>query len=300
MEKAGKIAFFCGGIWIIIAIVLISVSLKKLSPIEYGVEYDRWAKTLDDAAKSGGLHLGPVGYKFVKFPSTQITSNFNDTCVSRDGLRVGFAVTFQYSLEVKHITEVIEKYKDFKAWGVIVESAATSAVQHSCSTYDVTSFQALRNQIQTTMYEKMKDKLIPIRALANSLQLSNVDLPSEYKSAVSEKQQAEEDIALAINQRAQETTKANTEFLSAEEEAKKIMDNAWNTANITITQANLKAQETAFAFGKEKQVLMQARTGFNLDSNGIMSYMATQMYATASSLSASVGEPSRISRKDEL
>mmetsp|Transcript_3697 Transcript_3697/g.5574 ORF Transcript_3697/g.5574 Transcript_3697/m.5574 type:complete len:311 (+) Transcript_3697:102-1034(+) len=286
--------------WLIIAIVLIAVSLKKLSPTEYGVEYDRWTKTLDEAAKAGGLHLGPVGYRFVKFPSTQITSNFADTCVSRDGLRVGYQVTFQYSLEVKHMTEVVEKYRDFQTWGTVAESAATSAVQHTCSEYNVTNFQAMRNQIQSTMFDKTKDKLSSIRALANSLQLSNIDLPSEYKSAVSEKQRAVEDIALAINQRIQETTKANTELLAAEEEAKKIMENAFNTANITITQANLKAEETEFAFSKEKEVLVQAQTTFGLDNNGLLSYTATQMYASTSKLSASVGEPSKISRKDEL
>lgn len=286
--------------WIIISIILISVSLKKLSTTEYGVEYDRWKKTLDDAAKSGGLHNGPPGYRFVKFPSTQISVNLADTCVSRDGLRVNYEVTFQYSLQANHITEVVRKYKDFKTWAVIVEAAGTSAVQHSCSNFNVTNFQGLRNQIQTHMYDKVKSKFTSIRAEANSLQLSNVNLPVQYKDAISEKQRAEEDIALAINQRNQETTKANTELLAASQEATRLMDNAYNTGNVTITQAYFKANETAFAFEKEKEVLLQAKINFNLDNNGVLAYMTNQLYETTEGLSASFGEPAIISRKDEL
>ena len=38
---------------LIIAIILIAVSLKKLSSTQLGVEYDTWSKQLDDAAKLG-------------------------------------------------------------------------------------------------------------------------------------------------------------------------------------------------------------------------------------------------------
>ncbi len=98
---------------LIISIALLATSIKKLSSVEYGVEYDKWAKTLDDAAKSGGLHIGPVGFKFIKFPSTQISSDLADTCVSRDGLRVGFQVQFQYQMPAEWIADAVLKYRNF-------------------------------------------------------------------------------------------------------------------------------------------------------------------------------------------
>lgn len=290
----------CAGAWVLIAIILISVSLKRLSPVEYGVQYDRWTKTLDDAAKSGGLHIGPVGYRFIKFPSLQISLDLADTCVSRDGLRVAYSVTFQYSLQPDYITEVAEKYRDFKTWDVIVEAAATSAVQHSCSMYNITSFQQQRNQIQDTMFEKTRDKLLPIRAEANSLQLSNVDLPKLYTDAVSDKQRAEEDIALAINQRNQELTKAETGLKAAQEEATKITDNANNTAQITLTQARLKAEEITYTLTRQTEALKHAQDNLGLDSNGILAYMSNQLYENARSLKATIGEPAVMSRKSQL
>jgi len=291
------------------SIILISVSLKKLSTIEYGIQYDRWAKTLDDATKQGGLHAGPPGYRFIKFPSTQISANIADTCVSRDGLRVGFDTTFQYQMPAEHIVTVVKKYRNFKGWSTIVEAAGNAAVQHTCSEFNVTDFQSMRTIIQDSMLNNLRMKLEGslegitengMYAVATSLQLTNVQLPQLYNNAVSEKQRAEEDIALAKNQRTQESTKANTELLAAEEEARKILENAYNYANVTIIRADLKAEATRFAFSKEKEVLVKAKETFSLTSDGVIAYMTNQLYASTDHLTVKVGEPAKISRKDEL
>jgi regulator of protease activity HflC (stomatin/prohibitin superfamily) len=299
----------CTIIAIIVSSTLIGVSLKKLTSLEYGIEYDVWAKTLDDAAKQGGLFLGPPGYKFVKFPSTQISADLSDTCLSRDGLRVGFSVSFQYQMPVDKIVNVIEKYRDYKGWSITVQAAGNSAVQHTCSDFNVTDFQSLRAVIQDEMFDNLKIKLEGslegitddgVYALASSLQLRYVDLPSEYREAVSGKQRAEEDIALARNQRIQETTKSQTELLAAKEEAQKIFDTAINDANVTIFEAELKKEETLFAFKEQKDVLVEAKENFNLNADGVLAYMTNQLYAATKNLDVTVGEPARISRKDEL
>ena len=61
-----------------------------------GVQYNIHKKQLDEATKSGGLFLGPPGFRFIKFPSTFITVDVHDRqCVSSDGLLVEFSATFQ-------------------------------------------------------------------------------------------------------------------------------------------------------------------------------------------------------------
>merc|ERR1719330_1324789 len=107
---------------VIVAIILLAVSLQKISSTELGVEYDRWAKQLDDAAKTGGLHTGPPGFRFIKFPSTQITADIEDTCVSKDGIRVQFHVSYQYIMPEQWIVEAIQKYRDYPKWITIVEA----------------------------------------------------------------------------------------------------------------------------------------------------------------------------------
>lgn len=78
---------------LLLGIVLLATSLKKLNSTEYGVQYNVHSKQLDDAARTGGLHAGPPGYEFIKFPSTFVTVDLpSDICVSRNGLRVQFDV----------------------------------------------------------------------------------------------------------------------------------------------------------------------------------------------------------------
>jgi regulator of protease activity HflC (stomatin/prohibitin superfamily) len=300
---------FCTFAAVLVSSIILGVSLKKLTSLEYGVEYDKWGKMLEDSAKQGGLFIGPPGYRFIKFPSTQITQQLQDTCLSRDGLRVVFDVTYQYQMPVDSIVTIIEKYRNFKGWDNVVMAAGVAAVQHTCADFNVTDFQGLRNVIQDAMLNNLKMKLEGsldgitddgVYAYASSLQLKNVELPQPYKDAVSDKQRAEEDIKLAKNQRFQEETKANTELLAAKEEARKIIDTAYNDANVTVIQANLKAEETLFALQKQQDVLEQAQISFGLNSNGIIAYITNQLFATSRKLDVTVGEPSKISRKDEL
>lgn len=305
------------GFLLILAIVLISVSLKRLKSTEYGVQYDKLAKVLDDAAKYGGLHPGPPGFKFIKFPSVQINAENEDTCVSRDGLRVQYSVSYQYQMPEEQIVGAIVNYRDFKKWATVVEAAGNSAIQHTCSLFGITNFQNKRGAIQDTMMQNLKNKLEGsntnstdfdndnhisrgVYARAVSLQLKNVYLPEEYREAVRQKQAAEEDIALARNQRLQETTKANTELKKAREEATKIRDTAFNTANVTITEARLSAEETKFALEREAQVLTRVKKDFGLSTEGVLAYMSNQLYESLPKLKVTTGEPAKISLKDEL
>lgn len=307
-RKKYYVCSFC--VLLIVSIILIAVSFRKVASTELGVEYDVWAKTLDDAAKTGGLHAGPPGYRFIKFPSTQITAEIADTCVSRDGLRVNFDVSYQFLMPALWIVPAVRKYRDFTKWGTVVRAAGNSAIQNSCSAFNITNFQSQRNLIQADMFRELTIKLEGsnvdlaehdgVYARAVSLQLKDVDLPAEYTAAVSDKQSAKEDIALAKNQRNQELTKANTEFLAAEQEAKKILDGAENDVNITITAALLKANQTLFAFEQETQTIVQAKEKFDLDNKGIISYLANELYAKVPNLKASVLEPVQISHREEL
>jgi hypothetical protein len=51
---------FIAGLGVLIA------SLRKVNETSYGVKYDIHKKQLDDATKSGGLFIGPPGYKVRK------------------------------------------------------------------------------------------------------------------------------------------------------------------------------------------------------------------------------------------
>jgi len=301
----------CGVICILllVASILIGMSLKKVSSTEYGVSYTKYSKKLDDAVKSGGLYTGPPGFSFIKFPSLYITEDLDaSTCVSKDGLRVDYEVTFQYQMPENWLLPAILKYRDFEGWARIVAAAGDSAVQHTCSLFEVSNFQNKRGIIQSKMEETLTLRLEGtdgtgadgVYAKVLSLQLKNVELPEEYRKAVSEKQQASEDIALAKNQRTQETTKARTRLLSAAEEAKKINQTAVNDADLKLTEARLRAQEITFSYETEANVLQQVKEDLGLTTQGVLAYMANRLYAETPSLKVTASEPAKLGRQSEL
>ena len=293
----------------ITGIVLLAVSLRKVPETEYGIEYNIHKKELENATKSGGLFVGPPGYRFVKFPSTYITVDLNDrSCVSRDGLIVKFSVTFQYQMTSENMLPAVVKYRDYIKWAEVVEQAGISAIHHSCSEFQISNFQNKRGEIQSVMEDNLRLKLEGdpdkgtegVFAVAISLQLRNLELPGPYTAAVAEKQSAEEDIALAKNQRKQETTKAQTELLTAEEEARKILDTARTDAEILLTEAQLEAEETTFAFEKEAETIVEVKGALNLTTNGVLAYLANSLLAEVQGLHITTGEPARLSRSDDL
>jgi hypothetical protein len=63
-------------IFVALTLGLLIASFRKLESTEYGLQYHPRRKELDEAAKTGGLHVGPPGFEFVQFPSTYIVSTF--------------------------------------------------------------------------------------------------------------------------------------------------------------------------------------------------------------------------------
>ena len=249
--------------------------------------------------------MPPHRFEFIKFPSTYITQDLADTCLSRDGLAVGFSATFQFQMPETWLVAAVLKYRSFEVWATLVESAAMSAIFHACADYNITDYQNERGIIQQSMEDGVRIKLegvdgsgdTGVYAKTISLQLNDVDLPDRYSAAVAEKQAANEDIALAVNQRSQEVTKAKTSLLTSKEEARKIIDSATNDANVTLTQAKLKVEEAMYAFETEAETIVNLKGALNLTVDGVLSFLANDMLATVPILRVMANEPARFSQK---
>lgn len=256
--------------------------------------------------------LRATGFKFIKFPSTYLTADFDDiTCVSRDGILVKFHVTFQYQMSAENMLPVILKYRDVYKWREIVEQGGLSAMHHSCADFFIADFQNKRGEIQGRMFENLKQVLEGdsddsesssegVYAVAISVQLRNLELPDEYSTAVEEKQAAEEDIALAIAQRKQNITKAQTELKKSKEEARIILDTAKNEAEVLLTEAYLKANETAFSFEKETETIVEVKKSLNLTTEGVLSHLSNTLLSEVQNLKITTGEPAKLGRAEEL
>jgi len=301
---------------LITVLVLLGTSFQKLESKEFGVAYNTVQRSLAKDVKVDGLHTGSPFFRFIVYPSTFITVNMPEdlkhaddaTCVSKDGLVVKTEVSFQYTVDKAHIIKSMAEYREFKVFNEMVKAAGVSAVHHGCGEFPIQDFQGKRAAVQARMLEFFKQKIEPsedgsspgLYSRAVDLQLRNVQLPTAYASAVSNKQSAEEDIELAKNQRTQSLTAANTQLLTARRTGEKTLDNARNSANIRRKEAEYKANATLLEYQTEAQTYATIKNDLQLTSEGFLAYMGNRAIESQKNPNLRVLEPATLSYREEL
>ena len=67
-----------------------------------------------------------------------------------------------------------------------------------------------------------------------------------------------------------------------------------------LTEAQLQAEETTFAFEKEAETIVDVKGALNLTTNGVLAYLANSLLAEVEGLHITTGEPARLSRSNDL
>eukprot|EP00241_Pyramimonas_parkeae_P007118 CAMPEP_0114249436 /NCGR_PEP_ID=MMETSP0058-20121206/14142_1 /TAXON_ID=36894 /ORGANISM="Pyramimonas parkeae, CCMP726" /LENGTH=316 /DNA_ID=CAMNT_0001362983 /DNA_START=240 /DNA_END=1193 /DNA_ORIENTATION=+ len=308
------------------AITLIAVSLQRLESNEFGVAYDVRAKILSSKVEEEGLHAGPPGFKYIKFSSTFSTVYIPKdlgpeemyNCVSGDGLIVDLEVTFQYLPDLTQLVQLTKLYRNEDRYRRVVRAAGVSAINHGCGDFSISSFQSERAAVQQRMFEYLQLKLEGAAAStantsaslhplapgvftrAISLSLEDVGLPERYQQAVSAKQSAEEDIALAKNQRQEALTKASTKLRTSAINADVIQLRARESAALLLRDAEFQANATRITFQKEAETYAAIITTLGLTPEGFLAYLGTRAIEETEGAVLSLVEPAPASYRDEL
>lgn len=298
------------------ALIILGSSFKRIESREYGVAYDTVRRVVSDEVMSDGLHPGPPFFEFVKWPSTFVTVNMpedlseegDSTCVSQDGLVVETKVSFQYIVDKMLIPETMRQFRDFQLFNEMIKDAGVSAVHHGCGDFRINEFQASRSQVQARMLRYFKEKVEPnaetgsngLYARAIDLQLRNVKLPTAYAEAVAAKQSAEEDIALAQNQRVQQLTAAQTELLTAQREAQKLLDGARTTAQIRLRESEFRVNITMTQYTTEAETYRTIKEELALSNEGFLAYLGNRAVEQSSSPNLRILEPAKMSYREDL
>ena len=230
------------------------------------------------------------------------------TCVSKDGLVVKTAVSFQYTVDKSRLLEAVAEYRDFEKFNEMVKAAGVSAVHHGCGEFAVQAFQGKRSEVQARMLEFFRLKIEGnattgakgLYSRAVDLQLRNIQLPPAYAQAVSSKQSAEEDIELAKNQRTQSLTAANTALLTARQEAERELDGARNSAQIRRTEAEFRANATLLEYATESETYKSIKEDLKLTNEGFLAYIGNRAIEAAEKPRLRVREPAALSYREEL
>eukprot|EP00243_Klebsormidium_subtile_P001311 TRINITY_DN12271_c0_g1_i1.p1 TRINITY_DN12271_c0_g1~~TRINITY_DN12271_c0_g1_i1.p1 ORF type:complete len:308 (+),score=56.14 TRINITY_DN12271_c0_g1_i1:510-1433(+) len=292
----------CSALVIIITgIVLLLLSFKKISSAEVGLRYNRVAKSLAGSITGPGLHFGPPGFKYVKFPSVYQSRNSGVTCVSNDGLPIFLGITYQFLVNSTDLRSVALQYHDYGKYLLVLDSAAAASCHWACSQFQVGDFQAERSVVQNTTRDRLQANVQPLRAIILDVQLRNVTYPPAWSTAVALKEQASYDITLASQERQQAISKANGDLLLANQNATITIQIAQTQANVLQAQANYQGQALLTQFKTEADKAAQIQQTLNLTTEGLLAYLANRAVGSRTGiLDVAMDAPAQISYSTEL
>ncbi|RNA11318.1 SPFH domain band 7 family [Brachionus plicatilis] len=269
----------CGIIAFVGLIILIS-SARRLNSYELGIKYDNILKRLGDDVKNEGLHFGPPGFTFIIFPNVYNTMEFKEiTCLNKDGVIIEIDVSYQFKANSKYMKFLVEQFKDFDGYKKVLLASGKSAVHDSCANFSTTEFQTDRGRFQELLRETMRNYCEYLRCELNDLQVNSVQRPSEFETAVKDKEAAKENIKVAENERPRLLLQAETKLEQAKKQAEIIQNNAETQAKIIINKAKTEAEALRYQYEKDLVVYKNIKSTQGLDNEGLISYMTIRAIA---------------------
>jgi len=232
----------CLSVCIIICVV-IPMSIKNVDYSEYGIAYSNLTCT---AAKSvypeGKYFIGPSASMFLYnrvVVSMDFTEDDQIECLTSDGIQVTLSVTFQYQIIKGELFNIFNEFGQEVTLRDYIGVTARDSIRDTCATKTAQNFYEERGAIELSMTEALTTDMILANAHVDIrlLQLKNVELPIELKTAIEEKQRSEQDIDNALNERAGELINAETQLETAKVEAATLLIMAEAEAEALLTEA---------------------------------------------------------------
>lgn len=275
---------FCAVLGLALLIGLLVAAHRKLQSDEVGLQYDKIQKDLGNEVFTEGLHIGPVGYKFIIFPNVFTTLRYDDLkCLNKDGVPIQIDVSFQFKIGLRRMRDIVLDFKDFDGYKKVLTYAGNSVVQETCSLYNTSQFQTERGKFQTTLSILLKERFLKLQADVKDLQVNNIKRPSEYEAAIRSKERAREDIGVAKNERPRLITEAETTRRAALSDAQIILNKAQSDARVLENKAKTEASAILTQYEREAEAYehIVSSAGLEFTPEGFISYLGTRVLASA-------------------
>lgn len=277
--------YICGGTTlaiVAIAIGLLASSFKRLSSDEVGIQYDIHQNQLGSRTYQEGLHTGPPGYTFIKFPKVFKTLSFSALkCLNKDGLTIQLNVQFQYKVDSRHLKALIMEFKNHDTYVSVLKHVAASSVHDSCSEFNVTQFQTERANFKALIVTKLTANFKILYGIVSDVQVNNIQRPSLYEKVIREKESAKQNIQIALSERPRIRTEATTKLREAETQANITIQTAETQARIINAKATAEADAISTAYSTEASTYKDIMAKQGLSVEGLLSYLATRAIQSA-------------------
>ncbi len=294
----------CCVIFLVLIVVLIATSIAVIAPNEVGLKWVPTKASLSEELYQTGINFMSPFSKVVRWPSKQTTIEFvgenRVECNSKDGLKIIFDTSFQFTPEASHLYELTKTFRDFDNYVEFVTDSAMSVATHTCGDFSAEEFQTRRSSVALELESEISEELFSLfRARVAQVQLNNIRRPNDYERVVTEKENSRSEIALAENERAQAITRGETDVAFAEQEVFKVKRTAQQQAEAILAGANftgegIKGKYEAFA---HKYGLV--KTEYGLSEEAILTYVSNELFS-GKDTKLTVQAPSQLVYKDSL
>lgn len=267
-----------------------------------GLQYDTVQHQLSQRVQGEGLHFGPPGFEFIKFPAVFTSLTYSDlVCLNRDGVQIRLNVSFQYRPLRNSIYALAIQFRNASKYENIIETEGASVVHSACSLFNTTELQTNRTEFEDAIRVMMEARVSRFFTNVSDVQVRNIFRPTAFEDAVRNKERARENINVVQNMRAQRITEASTTLREAETNASITIDRAQSDARVELTRAQTQAMAILDEFEREADSYARIVQTQNLTVEGLLAYLGNRLIGESqSAVLGNVDPPAKSSYADEL
>eukprot|EP01083_Nonionella_stella_P061306 159793_1 len=254
-------------IGVILAIVLIPLSMRKVEFDEHALRYNDVTKEVDSEEYSEGRYIFTPSTKMFRYESIIQKMSFNLECLSKDGIAMGVNVTAYYSISQDKLFDIWNDYGKEGSLETYFRLVVDAAIRDAVSTFKAKSFYeeryTIQNAIEIRVFE-MVEEYSHTYVDMSSVIMTGYSFPELLKETIRIKRNAETDIELARNQRAGNITDAQTVLLVAGIHAGQIEIQAQAEYDSIIKEGYAKGETIRNEFEYRTELMMDVMKRMNL------------------------------------
>lgn len=231
----------------IVFIVLLALSILNVSQDEWALNYGKISRTVRGDVMGPGRQTLQPDSELITYKNTFVTHDLEIDCWTRDGLDISLDISIQTRYVEKELEAIFFEFGKESEFTPYVVNVLKKIMRETCSNYTSFDYYNQRGVIQSDMLNRIDTKLPTLGTHLTTggfLQLRNIKLPDSFNQAILDKRSAEQDIQVAINQRAQQLIIAST-----------TLSQAVNNGTVLVNNANLLAAAIRFDADQQAQAI---------------------------------------------
>lgn len=250
----------------IVVITLLALSVQDVDAGDVAVAYHKVGRSLESTPLAEGRHWETPDTALIVYPVRFVTFEQDVPCLSSDGVPINFVISVEYQVQPATVRQITLEYHDANNHRKLVELAIIDMTKDVCAAFKGGDFsgsqRALADQMlfanMTTRFQTR-----PYFASIGNVQLRNIVIHPDLAAAVGAKQEALQQVQIALSERVQVLTQEETALRVAEENIR-----------ISITQAQAEADSVLFEATQQAEALnavwtdRSSEVGFGLSALG--------------------------------